>query len=192
MVFDAENAHRRRSSLAATEDSKLGGRSGSAERRENTGCFVHHLLENQKRSRKSKTNSLQNINENTKADKAVVTKNESATQSRMLTKRQLADMAYGVRELSKRLGSVRLRLKVKTVFVLTKAHDESLIGHTRDMVEWLLAKERDTPYIVYGSRYKEEYTLGLYCLDTLKTRWSIITSSMQRASSPQIYQGRVA
>lgn len=58
-------------------------------------------------------------------------------------------MAYGVRELSKRLRSVRLRLKVKTVFLLTKAHDESLIGYTRDMVEWLLSKERDTPYIVY-------------------------------------------
>lgn len=149
VVFDADNAHRRRSSLVTTEDPNLGGRSESAERRENTACFVHHLLEKQRRSRKSNTNSLQNINEDTKADKAIATNNEPATQSRMLTKRQLADMAYGVRELSKRLGSVRLRLKVKTVFLLTKAHDESLIGYTRDMVEWLLSKERDTPYIVY-------------------------------------------
>lgn len=149
VVFDADNAHRRRSSLVTTEDPNLGIRSSSAEKRDDTACFVHHLLEKQRRSRKSKANSLSNINEDTKADKAVVTKRELATQSRMLTKRQLADMAYGVRELSKKLGSVRLRLKVKTVFLLTKAHDESLIGYTREMVEWLLSKERETPYIVY-------------------------------------------
>ena len=47
---------------------------------------------------------------------------------------------------------MRLRLKVKTVFLLTKAHDESLIGYTREMVEWLLSKQRDTPYIVYSLR----------------------------------------
>lgn len=90
----------------------------------------------------------------------------------MLTKRQLADMAYGVRELSKRLGSVRLRLKVKTVFLLTKAHDESLIGYTREMAEWLLSKERDTPYIVYGFRTRGRIYFGLipsrYVEDTLE------------------------
>lgn len=110
----------------------------------------------------------------------------------MLTKRQLADMAYGVRELSKRLGSVRLRLKVKTVFLLTKAHDESLIGYTREMVEWLLSKERDTPYIVYSFCVLGRNTLGLYFLDTLKTLWRITTSSEQRALSLQKRQGKVA
>ncbi len=58
-------------------------------------------------------------------------------------------MALGVRELSKRLGSVRLKLKVKTVFLLTKAHDEGLIGYTSEVVEWLLSKDQDVPYIVY-------------------------------------------
>lgn len=154
-MFDADNAHRRRSSLVTTEDPNLGDRSGSAERRETTACFVHHLLGKQRRSRKSNdNNSLQKIIEDTKADDEIVTKNEAVAQSRMLTKRQLADMAYGVRELSKKLGSVRLRLKVKTVFMLTKAHDESLIGYTKEMVEWLLSKERDTPYIVYISRLR--------------------------------------
>ena len=171
MVFDADNPHRRRSSLVTSDDPRLGARSGSAERRENTACFVHHLLEKQRQSHKSNTLNLQNINEDTKADKAAVNIKESATQSRMLTKRQLADMAYGVRELSKKLGSVRLRLKVKTVFLLTKAHDESLIGHTRDMVEWLLSKERDTPYIVYGFRVEGldlRLILSRYVEDTLE------------------------
>ena len=58
-------------------------------------------------------------------------------------------MVWGVREMSKKLGSIKLKLNVKTVFLLTKAHDETLIGYTREMVEWLLSKERSTPYIVY-------------------------------------------
>ena len=58
-------------------------------------------------------------------------------------------MAWGVRELSNKLGRIRLKLNVKTVFVLTKAHDETLIEYTRQVVQWLLNKDRDTPYIVY-------------------------------------------
>ena len=133
---------------------------------------MHHLLEKQRRSRKPNVTSLSNINEDTKADKAVINNNESATQSRMLTKGQLADMAYGVRELSKKLGNVRLKLKVKTVFLLTKAHDESLIRYTREMVEWLLAKERDAPYIVYGFSARGQIYFRLmrsrYVEDTLE------------------------
>lgn len=72
-----------------------------------------------------------------------------AMHSRLLTKRQLSDMAWGVRELSKRLGSIRLKLKVKTVFLLTKAHDESLIVNTRDVARWLLSPERQVRYTVY-------------------------------------------
>ena len=73
----------------------------------------------------------------------------SATNSRLLTKKQLSDMAWGVRELSKRLGSIRLKLKVKTVFILTKAHDETLIEKTREVVRWLLSEERLVQYTVY-------------------------------------------
>ena len=76
---------------------------------------------------------------------------DTPTHSRLLTKKQLSDMTWGVRELSKKLGSLRLRLKVKTVFILTKAHDEDLIEYTREVVKWLLSNERNTPYIVYAS-----------------------------------------
>ena len=73
---------------------------------------------------------------------------DSGIHSRLLTKRQLSQMAWGVREFSKKLGGLRLKLKVKTVFLLTKAHDEDLIVKTRQLTEWLLSKERDTSYIV--------------------------------------------
>ena len=69
--------------------------------------------------------------------------------SRLLTKKQLSEMALGVRELSKRLASIRLKLKVKTVFLLTKAHDENLIEHTREVTRWLLSPEREVGYTVY-------------------------------------------
>ena len=72
-----------------------------------------------------------------------------AVHSRLLTKKQLSDMAWGVRELSKRLGSIRLKLKVKTVFLLTKAHDETLIGNTREVARWLLSPDRQVRYTVW-------------------------------------------
>lgn len=69
--------------------------------------------------------------------------------TRLLTKRQLSDMTLGVRELSKRLGSIRLRLQVKTIFILTKTHDETLIENTRAVARWLLSDERQVRYTVY-------------------------------------------
>lgn len=63
------------------------------------------------------------------------------TESRLLTKKQLSDMAFGIRELSKKLSHVKLKLNVRNIFVLTKAHDESLIEHTRELSDWLLRHE---------------------------------------------------
>jgi NAD+ kinase len=88
------------------------------------------------------------LEDNTKLDVALG-EEPHAVHSRLLTKKQLSDMAWGVRELSKRLGSIRLKLKVKTVFLLTKAHDEGLIGNTREVAKWLLSPERDVRYTVW-------------------------------------------
>ena len=59
-------------------------------------------------------------------NKPVTKDGATIIQSRHLTKRQLSDMAWNVRKLSKKLGSIRLKLSVKTVFVVTKVRDESL------------------------------------------------------------------
>ncbi|PTB41962.1 uncharacterized protein TrAFT101_008936 [Trichoderma asperellum] len=72
-----------------------------------------------------------------------------AVHSRMLTKKQLSDMAWGVRELSRRLSSMRIRFRVRTIFLLTKIHDSDLIVKTRALAQWLLSKERDVKYVVY-------------------------------------------
>ncbi|OBT77374.1 hypothetical protein VF21_04259 [Pseudogymnoascus sp. 05NY08] len=86
---------------------------------------------------------------------------DAVSHSRLLTKKQLSDMAWGVRELSKRLGSVNLKLKVKNVFILTKAHDESLVGNTREVAKWLLSKDREVEYVVYvEDRLKSNKNFG--------------------------------
>lgn len=118
---------------------------GARDEKRSTTCFVHQLLEKQ---RKRPPVIRLNFIEEQDRDKGTKTPGEE-THSRLLTKRQLSDMAMEVRELSKNLTSVRLRLKVKTVFVLVKAYDESLIGYSRELVDWLLSDERDTPYIVF-------------------------------------------
>jgi len=69
--------------------------------------------------------------------------------SRTLTKKQLSDMAWGVRELSRRLSSMRIRFRVKTVFLLTKVYDQDLIPKTRELTLWLLDRSRDVKYTVY-------------------------------------------
>lgn len=69
--------------------------------------------------------------------------------SRMLTKKQLSDMAWGVRELSRRLSTMRVRIRVKTIFILTKVHDQDLIPKTRELTRWLLSNDRDVKYTVY-------------------------------------------
>ncbi|OJD31211.1 nad+ kinase [Diplodia corticola] len=73
---------------------------------------------------------------------------EAAVQSRLLTKKQISDMAFGIRELAKKLAHIRIKMNVRNVFILAKAYDETLIGKTRDMAEWLLGQE-EKGYRIY-------------------------------------------
>lgn len=144
MVLGSQGAYRRKSSLVASEHKRPG------HARQNTACFVHSLLEVQKQSG-SWTPSYMGMKSGNRLDKDPDghRDQDGHTQSRLLTKKQLSDMAYGIRELSKRLGHVRLILNVRNVFILTKAHDETIIKYTREVTEWLLEKDRDRPYTVY-------------------------------------------
>ncbi|TVY80689.1 putative kinase [Lachnellula suecica] len=193
VIFDPRNSHRRKSSIVAAD---------TGSQKETTECYVHALLEEQRRQGSSSSGALDDIAEtlgehriasgetSTSDDKPVEPKQggeadimpgqedeqawrkrmeakdravpngnnttearhqeePNAVHSRLLTKKQLSDMAWGVRELSKRLGSIRLKLKVKTVFLLTKAYDEELIGNTREVAQWLLSPDRQVRYTVY-------------------------------------------
>lgn len=143
MVFDEDDARRRRSSLVSSGNPSLAQQ--AAKTRESTSCFVHQLLE---KTKSQKGQPLVSSNQDRNLDKASEFRDQNV-HSRLLTKRQLSEMAMGVRELSKKLGRIRLKLKVQTIFLLTKAHDSDLIKLTRNIAEWLLSKERGTEYTVF-------------------------------------------
>ncbi|KAI1007301.1 hypothetical protein K3495_g919 [Podosphaera aphanis] len=198
VIFDEKNAHRRRSSLVATDLPEL-----MSSRRISTECYIHALLESYRRSAnssldkgidgsfkqsrpESKGYDGNSINDPSLFSSGSINRKKSGSckdetlpgenpcrkdsqgwdsqktdilvpvfderkvlHSRLLSKKQLSEMAWGVRELSKRLGSIRLKLNVKTVFLLTKAHDESLVQNTREVAKWLLSPERQVRYTVW-------------------------------------------
>lgn len=47
---------------------------------------------------------------------------------------------------------MRIRFRVRTIFLLTKIHDSDLIVNTRALAQWLLGKERDVKYVIYVER----------------------------------------
>lgn len=147
VVFEEQNAHRRKSSIVLNEAPKV------AQEVNKSMCYVHSLVEKSQKGIQGP--KLPGIREEElgKADKLISNGDASPpqdhTQSRLLTKKQLSDMAMSVRSLAKKLGSIRVKLKIRTVFLLTKAHDQTLIGKTREVAKWLLSKDRDIPYIVY-------------------------------------------
>ncbi|GAB7347132.1 hypothetical protein MBLNU459_g3256t1 [Dothideomycetes sp. NU459] len=168
VVFDSNAPNRRRSSLVNNNSKR------PAHKRTNTSCFVHALLE-EKHQQGSWAPSGEGASQERPADKETGTPpgHEGHTQSRLLTKKQLSDMAFGIRELSKRLGHLRLKLHVKTVFILTKARDEHLISNTREVTAWLLDEER---------HHGHQYTV--YVEDTLKENEAFDAGSIA-SSNPQ-------
>lgn len=148
VIFDKSSTNRRRASLTPTNAKRPGPS------RQRTSCFVHTLLEGAHRQNEAATPSPEGLSQGKPADKdSGVPPDgiERHTQSRLLTKKQLSDMAFGIRELSKKLGHVRLMLKVRNVFLLTKAHDRHLIELTNKVTQWLLGQinREGEPYVVW-------------------------------------------
>lgn len=114
-----------------------------------SSCFVHALLGLSKGL--DEDDSDPNVHRHLmKSHRAEVA--ELETEHRIppfMTKSELSDMVLGVGELSKHFASMHIKMKVKTVMLLTKTHDKSLIVHTRRLTEWLLSPERQEGYIVY-------------------------------------------
>jgi NAD+ kinase len=62
--------------------------------------------------------------------------------SRVLSKKQLSDMAFGIRELSKNLAHMKLKLKVQNLFILCKVHDDKVVEDARNLALWLLTVDK--------------------------------------------------
>ena len=136
VIFEGSDAQRRRASIAQQPSPQR-----PSTKRQTTSCFVHSLLESRKAqgywppsAEAEKAARPADKDDGTPPSNGA----ERHTQSRLLTKKQLSDMAFNIRNLSKKLGHIRLMLKVRNVFLLTKAHDQSLIAKTREVTEWLL------------------------------------------------------
>ncbi|KAK7204247.1 ATP-NAD kinase-like domain-containing protein [Myxozyma melibiosi] len=71
--------------------------------------------------------------------------------SSALTKKQLAEMAYSVRDLSKYLGTLRIKMRVKKIIVVAKLFDKETIAKASEFVDWILGYRDDHhhQYIIY-------------------------------------------
>ncbi|TQS36722.1 hypothetical protein Golomagni_02819 [Golovinomyces magnicellulatus] len=201
VIFDEKNAHRRRSSLVSKDLPDL-----ILSRRKNTEFCIHAMLdcyrkypiENLDGIAKSLLNP-QTQNESSKSSRDL-TQNETTSQlhspkpkeqeelhSRLLNKKQLSEMALGVRELSKRLGSIRLKLQVNNIFLLTKAYNKSLIEKAREIARWLLSPERHVQYTVWVEDSMKDNDLfnatGL--LEDIKSSFNTLPRTNGEIRSPE-------
>ncbi|OJJ97001.1 hypothetical protein ASPACDRAFT_54324 [Aspergillus aculeatus ATCC 16872] len=67
---------------------------------------------------------------------------EEITDDEWLSHSRLVQTATGVREVSKQLQRRPIKRAVKTVMIVTKARDNSLVHLTRELAEWLLSTPR--------------------------------------------------
>lgn len=168
VLFAQEELHRRKSSLVPadverpTKSAMSGGKP--------TQCYVHALFEEQQKKNGLAFSSGDGPHAPLAVEKAphLSSSNISGTRtpesgghqprhSRLLTKKQLSEMAYGIRELSKKLAHIQIKIKVRNIFILSKAHDETLIKYSRELTEWLLKK--DPEYMIYVEDTLKENTI---------------------------------
>ncbi|KAI4628399.1 hypothetical protein J4E83_002949 [Alternaria metachromatica] len=149
VVFEGGySGHRRKASLAPPPSGKMTSRPENGRR--TTACIVHSLLEKHDGLPvQDHSQSHEGLAQERRVDKDPASARSEQTQhSRLLTKKELSDMAFGIRELSKKLSQIRLKLHVKNIFILGKAHDEALIKNSREVTDWLLRKSSEhTVYV---------------------------------------------
>lgn len=122
-----------------------------------SSCFVHALLGLQKELHEDDSNDTKvhkHLMRNGLADRIEIDTEHKIPP--FMTKSELSDMVLGVGELSKHFASMHIKMRVKTVMLLTKTHDKNLIVYTRKLTEWLLSPDREQGYIVYvDSKFKD-------------------------------------
>lgn len=159
VVFEDQGIRRRKSSLIPDQtpdwhnhthkmSNSHGGDRPNGGGRKLTSCYVHGMLENHREGTYTPREGSDKTSDKDPHGKIANGVDTQHTESRLLTKKQLSDMAFGIRELSKKLSHIKLKLNVRNIFILTKVHDESVIGNTRELTGWLL-KQEDKKYTVW-------------------------------------------
>ncbi|KAH7371285.1 ATP-NAD kinase-like domain-containing protein [Pyrenochaeta sp. MPI-SDFR-AT-0127] len=154
VVFEgAVSGRRRKASLAPQTVGQMPSRPENSRR--STACIVHSLLEKHDGLPiKNHEASYEGLAQERRVDKDPHAQADQTQHSRLLTKKEISDMAFGIRELSKKLSSIRLKLHVRNIFILGKAHDEALIKNSRETTDWLLTQ--DANYKVYVENTLED------------------------------------
>ncbi|EEH09975.1 conserved hypothetical protein [Histoplasma capsulatum G186AR] len=157
VVFDQDAGHVRKSSLISADADAPRLSRRHADQRIDSACFVHALLEQPEALQLGRVSGENGTKGTTKSPFSQLGDDvPHVIQSRLLTKRQLSDMAWNVRALSKKLGSVKMKLNVRSVFILTKPQEQCLVLLTRQVTRWLLSKDRDQPYTIYVEKRLED------------------------------------
>lgn len=112
-----------------------------------TSCFVHGLLRDDRLHEPVVLPELQSEAHHG-SDKEPNAGLTALTRSHLLKRNELAEVTFSIRELSHRLARFRLKLKVQNIFILTKAHDESLVEVTHGLAQWLLSGDSGGKYTV--------------------------------------------
>ncbi|KAF1934917.1 ATP-NAD kinase [Clathrospora elynae] len=145
VVFEGGSSGRRRKASLAHHP-PMASRPDNGRR--TTACIVHSLIQKTDGLPvKDLSQSYEGLAQERRLDKDPHAQADETQHSRLLTKKEISDMAFGIRELSKKLSQIRLKLKVRNIFILGKAHDEALIVNSRETTDWLLTK--DAAYNVY-------------------------------------------
>lgn len=126
-------------------------KSSVSRRYKRTACFVHSLLEVQQRFEKSNIHSMpasenpsRPVSPGGRDPELLKQANESKKDLfGHLSKKEISDMALGVRELSKHLGSARLKLNINRILIVTKTGDKSLVPLMTDLATWLLKQRKE-------------------------------------------------
>ncbi|KAF4765450.1 hypothetical protein N7455_004585 [Penicillium solitum] len=178
VVFYPDSNHRRKSSLVKMDKPRVQPHPAQDDRM--TACYVHNLISSEWTSppkHLKDTEDTEDVIRTLREDESQPVTNTKGIEpeelvtvvdpdnkpiptiieSRHLTKRQLSDMAWNVRKLSKKLGSIKLKLTVKNIFIVSKAQDQSLVSLTRKVTRWLLSTDRDSLYVVYVERRLETH-----------------------------------
>lgn len=82
----------------------------------------------------------------------------SLNESERLSHSRLVKTATGVRNLANQLGQASIHMDVKTVLIVTKARDNSLIPLTREVASWIMEEYGMTVYV--DSKLKDSKRFG--------------------------------
>ncbi|KAI5287658.1 hypothetical protein KEM54_005839 [Ascosphaera aggregata] len=119
-------------------------------------CFVHYLLDLPNLDPDRISDICAGITEPDAGAQAIRATGMISTNidyanraSRLMNRRQLTELVWNVRSLSKKLGGINLKLDIRNILVVTKPQDESLVTLTWKVARSLLTGPHRTKTIVY-------------------------------------------